>query len=482
MMHSKNSKRWRGHTALMKYCRHTSLPLVAMLFVRYAPIPEKIKELQRDNFNNRSGRPPHPLESRFLALQMMRVNGITSESKLVDSLTLSEKSRDHLGFSIPKKQCKKTPHNKVFTEYRQIVGLENTEHILRDLIEIAHDQGLYDEDYFVMDSKAIDLCVLLECKHLKTCPWIKEGGDFPKGCLQYKYEDAKSVCKKGKNGKIYRYVGYKKHDLFDLKSGLRAWVIPSAANVSDNIAGKDLLKMARDIGFHPDYTLADPGYDAKDIYDLVLEMGSKPIIKMNERNTIAETFDAHGIKVNREGVPICKANHEMKLEEIGDDYTIWRCSGEMDDSHCENGCCLYNSGHDCRTVLPVENDHRRISVPPRSSEEWKYLYKKRKIGEGFFFNYDELLGLDKVNYNSFEDYAIYMLMADVSVLTMAIIAEKIGIPNFVRDWKIVGHYVMEALFGDPVEPEKILMTMEILEYFGISMEDVLTCWKKRRKE
>jgi hypothetical protein len=171
----------------------------------------------------------------------------------------------------------------------------------------------------------------------------------------------------------------------------------------------------------------------------------------------------------------------MKPAEMGDDYTIWECAGEMDDLHCEDGHCLYNLGHDCRTVLPVENDHRRISIPPRSSEEWKNLYKKRKIGEGFFFNYDELLGLDKVNYTSFEDYAIYMLMADVSVLTMAMIAERIGIPDFVRDWKIVGHYVMKALFGDPVEPEKILMTMEILEYFGVSMEDVLVHWKKRKK-
>lgn len=482
-MHSKNNnhKKWRGYTALIKYCRHISLPIVALLFARYAPIPRRIMKLQKNTFDNRMGRPSHPLESRFLALQIMRITGMKSEARLVDDLTLSEKSREYLGFSIPKKQCKKTPHNKIFTEYRHLIGLENTNYILRELVETAHDYGLYDEQYFVLDSKSIDLCVLLECKHLKTCPWIKEDGGFPKDCLQYKYEDAKPGCKRGKNGKMYRYVGFKKHDVFDLRSGLRAWVIPSSANVADNTAGKNLLKVAKDIGFHPCYTLADPSYDAGDIYDHIRDMGSKPIIKMNERNTIAETFDAQGIKVNREGVAMCKANHEMKLEEIGDDYTIWECAGEMDDSHCEDGHCLYNPGHDCRTVLPVENDHRRISIPPRSSEEWKNLYKKRKIGEGFFFNYDELLGLDKVNYASFEDYAIYMLMADVSVLTMAIIAERIGIPSVMRDWKIVGHYVMKALFGDPVEPEKLLITMEILEYFGISMEDVLAHWKKRKK-
>jgi len=452
-----------------------------MLFAKYAPMPKTIQELQEKEFDNEVGRPSHPLQSRYLALQMMRVRGIESEAKLVDNLTLSEKSRGYLGFNIPKKECKKTPHNKIFTEYRQIVGIDNTKSILRELVETAKDLGLYDEEYFVMDSKPIDLCVLLRCKHLKTCPWIKEGKKLPEDCLQYRYENAKPGCKRGKNGKIYRYVGYKKHDIFDLKSGLRAWVISSPANTADSTAGKDLLKVAKDIGFKPDYTLGDPAYDAMGIYNQIIDMGSKPIIKMNERNTVAETFDANGIKVNREGVPICKANHEMKLDEIRDDCTVWKCSGEMDNSHVEDGHCLYNSKHDCKVVLPVENDPRRISIPPRSSEKWSNLYRKRKIGEGFFFNYDEFLELDKVNYTSFGDYTTYVMMADITVLTMVIIADKIGIPRFVRNWKIVGHYVMKSLFGEPIDPEKVMLAMEILEYFGVSIEDILEYREKRKK-
>jgi hypothetical protein len=476
-----NPRKWRGYTALIKYCQHSSLPIVALLFAKYAPIPKKILELQKRAFNGEIGRPPHSLVSRFLALQIMRVKGKKSEASLVDDLTLSEKGRRYLGFSIPKKRCKKTPHNKIFTEYRHIVGFENTKCVLHEMVERAHDLGLYDEEFFVLDSKSIDLCILLECKHLKTCPWIKEGGCFPKDCLQYRYEGAEPGCKRGKNGKLYRYVGFKKHDLFDLKSGLRAWVIPSSAAISDSSAGKDLLRIAKGIGFKPKYTLADPAYDVVDIYKLIREMGSKPIIKMNERNTIAETFNEKGVKVNREGTPICKANHEMRLKSIEDDYTIWECSGEMEDSHCEDNRCLYNPNHDCITLLSVGKDSRRISIPPRSSEEWKSLYKKRKIGEGFFFNYQGFLGLKEINYTSFEDYAIYILMAEIAVLTMAIIAAKIGIPSMVREWKVVGYYILNALFGSKVRVEEGLIWMKIVESFGVPMEDMLMHFKKRKK-
>jgi hypothetical protein len=138
-MHSNNKKtsprRWRGYTALIKYCQHSSLPIVALLFAKYAPIPKKILELQKSAFNGEIGRSPHSLVSRFLALQIMRVTGRKSEAGLVNDLTLSEKSI--LDSTCQKKRCKKTPHNKIFTEYRHIVGLENTKCILREMIEEA---------------------------------------------------------------------------------------------------------------------------------------------------------------------------------------------------------------------------------------------------------------------------------------------------------------------------------------------------------
>ena len=122
----------------------------------------------------------------------------------------------------------------------------------------------------------------------------------------------------------YRYVGYKKHDAIDLLSGLRIATIFTSGNVSDNIIGLELLKVVKQLGFRPKYVLGDSGYDDSKIYKFVVfDLGSKPVIKWNPRNTVAMSFTVETengkIKTSPLGTPFCSANHKMKFVHADDE-------------------------------------------------------------------------------------------------------------------------------------------------------------------
>ncbi len=212
--------------------------------------------------------------------------------------------------------------------------------------------------------------------------------------LMYSYENAQPGHKGGADGD-YRYVGYKKHDAIDLLSGLRIATIFTPGNASDNTIGLELLKLVKQRGFRPKYVLADSGYDDIKIYEFIIhELESKPFIKMNLRNTVARSFTYEActgkMKTSPLGTPFCNANHLMKFVASDNEKATWTCPIEqMDQSHMEDGKCLFNPDHDCVICTYSKDDIRRFSLPPRESDEWNSIYKLRKEGEQTFSQYDE---------------------------------------------------------------------------------------------
>ncbi len=59
------------------------------------------------------------------------------------------------------------------------------------------------------------------------------------------------------------------------------------------------------------------------------------------------------------------------------------------------------------------------------------FYKLRKEGEQTFSQYDENLNPDVINFSTFDDLTIYSFMTDITILTVAIIADKIKIPKLI---------------------------------------------------
>jgi len=458
----------RAPAALLRYFRTTSIVVSAIIFSLLAPTP-LIDAIHKSVFKNEQGRPPHPLRSVYLACLLMRACNIRSENTLTDKISQSPAAPRRLGLRKQKLDRNKSPHNKVFTNFRERVGVSNIVKIFEELVKIAKNAGLYDGTYLVLDSKVIDLCTSCSCKHLKSCPYIQhKENKFPEDCLMYSYENAQPGHKGGPDGD-YRYVGYKKHDAIDLLSGLRIATIFTSGNVSDNVIGLELLKLVKQLGFKPKYVLADSGYDDGKIYRfIVYELESRPFIKLNFRNTVAKSFtyekENGKIKTTPLGTPFCNANHRMKIVASDNEKATWSCPIEqMDQSHLEDGKCLFNPNHDCIIHTHPEYDIRRFSLPPRETDEWSSIYKLRKEGEQTFSQYDENLNLGVINYRTFDDLTIYSFMTDITILTVAIMADKLEIPEYTRNTKEIAFYVMKMLYGDEFADERKAIILEVIE-------------------
>lgn len=468
----------RAPAALLRYFRATSVVVSAIIFSLLAPTP-LIDAIHRSVFKDEKGRPPHPLRSVYLAYLLMRACNIRSENTLTDKISRNSASK-RLGFRKQNIDRNKSPHNKVFTNFRERVGTNNIMQIFLELVKIAQKMHLYDGTYLVLDSKVIDLCKNCSCKHLKSCPYIQHNENkFPKDCLMYSYENAQPGHKGGPDGD-YRYVGYKKHDAIDLLSGLRIATIFTSGNASDNVIGLELLKLVKQLGFKPKYVIADSGYDDIKIYEFIIfELESIPIIKLNLRNTVAKSFtyetENGKIKTSPIGTPFCSANHMMKFAASDNEKATWVCPIEqMDQSHMEDGKCLFNSNHDCIIHTCPKDDIRRFSLPPRETDAWNSIYKLRKEGEQTFSQYDENLNLGVINYNTFDDLTIYSFMTDITILTVAIMANKLEIPKYTRNTKEIAFYVMKMLYGEEYAEERkaiILEVIEILTLLGMVDKD-----------
>jgi IS5 family transposase len=468
----KKPKLLRAPAALLRYFRSAPVAISAIVFSLLAPTP-LIDKIHKEVFGDEKGRLPHPLKSVYLANLLMRACNIRSENTLCDKISNSPASNKRLKFREQKLDRNKSPHNKVFTNFRKRVGADNIVLIFRELVKIAQKTGLYDGTYLVLDSTVIDLCIDCSCKHLKSCPYIQQNKNkFPKDCLMHSYENAAPGHKGGPDGD-YRYVGYKKHDAIDLLSGLRIATIFTSGNVSDNIIGLELLKIVKKLGFRPKYVLGDPGYDDFKIYKFVVfDLGSKPVIKWNPRNTVAMSFtvktESGKIKVSPQGTPFCSANHKMKFFHTDDEKAAWICPTEqIDQSHMEDGKCLFNPDHDCIVHTFPGDEPRRFSLPPRETEEWHSIYKLRKEGEQTFSQYKENLNLGVINYRTFEDLKIYSFMTDITILTVAIMAEKLNIPKYTRNTKEIVFYVMNILYGDEYAEQRAAIIMEVFEILTI---------------
>lgn len=458
----------RAPAALLRYFRATSIVVSAIIFSLFAPTP-LIDAIHRSVFKDEKGRLPHPLRSAYLAYILMRACNIRSENTLTDKISRNSATSKRLGFRKQKLDRNKSPHNKVFTNFRERVGANNIVLIFQELVKIAKEMSLYDGTYLVLDSKVIDLCTSCNCKHLKSCPYIQhKENKFPEDCLMHSYENAQPGHKGGADGD-YRYVGYKKHDAIDLLSGLRIATIFTPGNASDNTIGLELLKVVKQLGFRPKYVLADSGYDDIKIYEFIIyELESIPIIKLNLRNTFAKSFTyetGNGkIKTSPIGTPFCSANHMMKFAASDNEKATWVCPIEqMDQSHMEDGKCLFNSNHDCVIHTYCKDDIRRFSLPPRESDEWNSIYKLRKEGEQTFSQYDENLNLGVINYRTFGDLMIYSFMTDITILTVAIIASKLEIPKYTKNTKEIAFYVMKILYGDEYAEERKAIILEVIE-------------------
>ena len=134
-------------------------------------------------------------------------------------------------------------------------------------------------------------------------------------------------------------------------------------------------------GLKPASLLLDSAHDSMSMYSLCQRENITPFIDLNLGNS-KKTSDYHGVTIGPDGVPICSAGIKMKTNgnDLRRQYAKFRCplnnSGKCS---CDNPCSYTKFGRTCS--IPMANNIRLYTSPPRGSDEWKAMYNKRTSAE-----------------------------------------------------------------------------------------------------
>ncbi|WFA20943.1 transposase [Paenibacillus mucilaginosus] len=203
--------------------------------------------------------------------------------------------------------------------------------------------------------------------------------------LPYTFEQLKPLIpihpstssKKGSNGKLMWWHGYKLHILADSKGHYILSALFSSAHVNDGRLAIPLLKKFQTD--FPDWkvkhALADAGYDVMAVYKQVRSLGAWPLIDYNER----AKKPPEGLNENFH--PVCQEGHSY----VYDSFDAKNKSLKFTRPQECKACPLEKSGR-CQRVykIKVEKDLRRFTVPARGSKSYKKIYKKRTTVERIF--------------------------------------------------------------------------------------------------
>lgn len=123
--------------------------------------------------------------------------------------------------------------------------------------------------------------------------------------------------------------------------------------------------------------LLDAAHDAEAIYELLEHQEIEAFIDLNPRTKT--NFSSEGdIKISPAGIPICPIGKEMMPNgyDKSQNRQKWRCSyGANAKISCKKPCSNAKYG---RTFHTFSKDNLRLfPKTPRSSDKWKFVYKRR---------------------------------------------------------------------------------------------------------
>ena len=223
------------------------------------------------------------------------------------------------------------------------------------------------------------------------------------------------------NEKNYEfYWGYKNHVLVDCISGLPIYEVTTTAEVADSTVALDILtKTHAFLPVSECTSLADKGYDVKEIYNQVAELyNGECIIPLNRRNTKDK-------KLLPVGVPVCEAGLAMNRDgkchdrnRVRQKYSCpFKLSGKCPIDHVKfhNG----KKHRGCTNWVTIPND-LRLSLD-RSSKYFKTCYSLRTECERYNSRFKNT-GQERMWVRNKLSVANLNTIAHISLLSVAIAA------------------------------------------------------------
>ncbi len=242
-----------------------------------------------------TGRRGFPKEAMVCAFIVMKCEGFTQITDLMDYLDNNRIIAHYCGFNIME------PLPSHWTYDRCLRQLNNgaLKSIMADLVRELYELGVVDASFVGLDSTP----VMANTKQNNPKSFAKS--KFSKENHPKSDPDCALGVHSASNQHNERqyefYWGYKSHVLVDCISGLPLYELTTQANIMDSTVAVDILAAANQIlPLQGCSFLADKGYDAKSIYNIVKSVyDGEAFIPLKKRNSKSKALPAGNGKKNR---------------------------------------------------------------------------------------------------------------------------------------------------------------------------------------
>lgn len=214
-----------------------------------------------------TGRKGFPKEAMLCAFLVMKCEGFSQISDLVDYLENNRLIAYYCGFNI----MKPLPSYWTYARFLRQVNNSELKEIMAALVRKLYDEGIVDASFIGLDSTPISANTrynnpksFAKNKFSKKNP-PKRDRDCALG--------VHSASNQHNERRYEFYWGYKSHVLVDCISGLPLYELTTPANTPDsNVAAEILANANQTISLQNCSFIADKGYDARSIYNTVKDV------------------------------------------------------------------------------------------------------------------------------------------------------------------------------------------------------------------
>ena len=363
-----------------------------------------------------TGRKGFPKEALLCAFIVMKCEGFSQISDLVDFLNCNLLIAYYCGFDI----TKPLPSYWTFDRFIRKLDHRVLQDIMGKQVQKLYELGILDASFIGLDSTPIA---------------ASTAQNNPKSFLKNKFSKDNQPkndpdCALGvhtasnqHNEKNFEfYWGYKNHVLVDCISGLPIWELTTPTNDTDSAVTERILAEANQIIPVSECTfIADKAYDVKAIYNLVRDVyQGDAVIPLNPRNT-------RNPKKLPSGHPICDAglamNKDGKTTENGRTRQKFCCPfRQSKSSSCPCNHKNWNNGkknRGCTKYVTVPDDYR-LSID-RDCLSFKRTYALRSECERYNSRF-KASGQERLWVHNGNSAANLNTIAHIAALTIALVA------------------------------------------------------------
>ena len=367
-----------------------------------------------------TGRRGFPKEAMVCAFIVMKCEGFSQITDLVDYLDNNRLIAHYCGFNIMK------PLPSYWTYDRFLKKLDNGElkDIMAQQVKKLYERGIVDASFIGLDSTP----VAANTKQNNPKSFAKGKFD-PENHPKADPDCALGVhsASNQHNERRYEfYWGYKDHVLVDCISGLPLYELTTPANVTDASVVPNILSSANAVLPIRECTfLGDKGYDVKAVYNLVKDAyEGDAVIPLNKRGT----KDPKKLPV---GNPVCQAGLAMHKDGKTSD------NGRVRQKFCcpfrqsKTGVCPcchknWNNGkknRGCTKYVTLPSDYR-LSID-RNCLQFKRTYALRTECERYNSRF-KAAGQERLWVRNGNSAANLNTLAHISALAVALAAVSSG--------------------------------------------------------